>query len=120
DATRFLYGPPEIKILVEKARSNPNPARTLTSPILLRLARYGWRFHIFDFDPKRRTSLNGLASDNVKIKRFRTGPNHVIGNLDCYFMPTPGKFGVFDEHTRRSWRCVRKYPLGCLFRESHI
>jgi len=56
DATRFLYGPPEIKILVEKARSNPNPARTLTSPILLRLARYGWRFQIFDFDPMRRTS----------------------------------------------------------------
>src|SRR5262245_49138131 len=35
--------PPKIKIPVEKARSDPNPVRGLTPPILLGLALHRWR-----------------------------------------------------------------------------
>ena len=48
-------------------------------------------------------------SDYVEIKRFGANPTHVVGNLDCYFMPTPREFGVFNEHTRRSWPCMCEY-----------
>src|SRR5262249_35007306 len=49
------------------------------------------------------------ASDDVEIKRFGADPTHVVGDLNCYPMPTPGKFGVFDEHTGLSWPCMREY-----------
>jgi hypothetical protein len=50
-----------------------------------------------------------LLSDYVEIKRFRANPTHVVGDLDCYSMPPSGKFGVFDEHTRRSRPCMSEY-----------
>src|SRR5215472_195225 len=49
------------------------------------------------------------ASDDVEIKRFGANPTHVVGDLNCYPMPTPGKFGVFDEYTGLRWPCMREY-----------
>src|SRR5947207_1142021 len=53
----------------------------------------------------------GLAwvSDYVEIKRFGADPTHVVGDLNCYSMPPSGKFGVFDEYTRRGWPCMCEY-----------
>jgi hypothetical protein len=59
-------------------------------------------------------------SDHVEIKRFGANPTHVVGDLDCYSMPTSGKFGVFDEHTRRSWPCMCEYSSRDVYSQASI
>jgi hypothetical protein len=59
-------------------------------------------------------------SDYVEIKRFGANPTHVVGELNCYSMPTSGKFGVFDEHTRRSWPCMCEYSSREVYSQASI
>jgi hypothetical protein len=59
-------------------------------------------------------------SDYVEIKRFGANPTHVVGDLDCYSMPTSGKFGVFDEYTRRSWPCMCEYSSRDVYSQEPI
>ena len=59
-------------------------------------------------------------SDYVEIKRFGANPTHVVGNLNRYSMPTSGKFGVFDEHTRRSWPCMCEYSSRDVYSQESI
>jgi hypothetical protein len=60
------------------------------------------------------------ASDYVEIKRFGANPTHVVGNLDCYSMATSGKFGIFDEHTGRSWPCMCEYSSRDIYPQASI
>ena len=61
-----------------------------------------------------------MLSDYVEIKRFRANPTRVVGDLDRYSMPTAGKFGVLDEHTRRSWPCMCEYSSREVYSQASI
>jgi hypothetical protein len=44
----------------------------------------------------------------LKSNDLTPDPTHVIGDLDCYFMPTSRKFGVVDRYARWGRPCMRE------------
>ena len=66
------------------------------------------------------TQCGVRPSDYIEVKRVGANPTHVVGDLDSHSMPAPGKFGVFDEHARRSWPCMCEYSSGDVYSEESI